>query len=281
MITGFRNAFSGFSAHQGFLLAAGLSFYILICLIPFLFFLVSLAGFILSDEKAAREVINRIAPIVPVYQKEISRVLLRIVATRQLSGILGMVILILFSTQLFAAARQVLDRILGVKRGRGFFKGILFDTLWIFVASLLFFTAIVVTDLFTWFRTTHVIPDPFAWFKVSVLTWKIPAEWTRYVSIALGIGLATWMLYLLYRHLPHRPIPRGAALAGALLASVLWEAAKELFRLYVITVGVYDQIYGPLGVLVAFMMFVYYSAIVFVLGAEYVGALEHGRFAAR
>ena len=43
----------------------------------------------------------------------------------------------------------------------------------------------------------------------------------------------------------------------------------------------YDQIYGPLGVLVAFVMFVYYSAIVFILGAEYVGALERGRFSRR
>ena len=59
--------------------------------------------------------------------------------------------------------------------------------------------------------------------------------------------------------------PHGPALAGAVLASVLWEVAKQLFRLYIRNVGVYDQIYGPLGVLVAFVMFVYYSAIVFVL----------------
>jgi len=32
---------------------------------------------------------------------------------------------------------------------------------------------------------------------------------------------------------------------------------------------VYDQIYGPLGVLVAFVMFTYYSAIVFVFAAAY------------
>lgn len=281
MVRGLRTAFSGFFAHQGFFLAAGLSFYFLICLIPFLFLIISLVGFILSGEAAARQVINQLSPIVPVYQKEITRALVRIVDTRELSGILGTVILVLFSTQLFGATRLVLDRILGVKRGRGFFKGMLYDILWIFVIGVLFLAALAVTDLFAWFklvvfRAWGVDPVGQAWGEFIRMT---PPEWIHYMSIALGVALATWMFYLLYRHLPHRPVPRGAALAGALLASVLWEVAKQLFRLYIVTVGVYDQIYGPLGALVAFVMFVYYSAIVFVLGAEYVAGLERGRYA--
>ena len=269
MIRGFRNAFSGFFSHQGFFLAAGLSFYVLICLIPLLFLIVSIAGFVLSSETASRQVINQLTPIVPVYQKELTRAFLRIVATRNLSGILGTVILILFSTQLFNATRLVLDRILGVKRGRGYFKGMLFDTLMVFVIGILFLAALGVTDLFAWFKVFVFRPA------------QMPPEWIQYMSIGLGLGLSTAMFYLLYHYLPHRWIPRGAALAGALLASALWEAAKQLFRLYIVTVGVYDQIYGPLGALVAFVMFVYYSAIVFILGAEYVGALERGRFAGR
>ena len=269
MIRGLRNSSSGFFAHQGFFLAAGLSFYVLICLIPLLFLLVSLVGFILSSETATRQVINQLTPIVPVYRKELTRALLRIVATRNVSGILGTVILILFSTQLFAATRFVLDRILGVKRVRGFFKGILLDTVMIFVIGILFLAALAVTDLFAWFKVFVFRPA------------EMPPEWIQYMSIGLGIGLSTAMFYLLYRHLPNRRIASGAALAGALLASVLWEAAKQLFRLYIVTVGVYDQIYGPLGALVAFVMFVYYSAVVFILGAEYVGTLERGRFAGR
>ncbi|MBI3625443.1 MAG: YihY/virulence factor BrkB family protein [Candidatus Rokubacteria bacterium] len=269
MIRGFRNSFSGFFTHQGFFLAAGLSFYVLMCLVPLLFLIVSLAGFILSSETATRQVINQLMPIIPVYQQELHRALLRIVATRKVSGILGTVILILFSTQLFSATRIVLDRILGVKRGRGYFRGMLFDIFWIFVIGILFLAALAVTDLFAWFKVFVFRPA------------EMPAEYIRYMSIGLGVTLATAMFYLLYRHLPNRRIPAGAALAGALLASVLWEAAKQLFRFYIVNVGVYDQIYGPLGVLVAFVMFVYYSAIVFILGAEYVGALEHGRFAGR
>jgi membrane protein len=68
-------------------------------------------------------------------------------------------------------------------------------------------------------------------------------------------------------------VPVGAALAGALLAAVLWEAAKQLFRWYILSFGVYDQVYGPLGVLVALAMFAYYSGVVFILGAEFAAAL--------
>jgi membrane protein len=68
-----------------------------------------------------------------------------------------------------------------------------------------------------------------------------------------------------------------AAIGGAILASVLWESAKQIFRWYILSVGVYDRIYGPLGVLVALSMFAYYSGVVFVLGAEFAAALRGKR----
>ena len=85
------------------------------------------------------------------------------------------------------------------------------------------------------------------------------------------------MFYFAYRYVPRRRPRAWAALVGGVLAAILWEAAKQLFRVYIRKVGVYDQIYGPLGVLVAFVMFVYYSAIVFVFGAAYVASLDSRR----
>ncbi|MBI4242163.1 MAG: YihY/virulence factor BrkB family protein [Candidatus Rokubacteria bacterium] len=263
MIRGLRQAFSGFFTHQGFFLAAGLSFYFLICLVPLLFLVVSLAGFILSGEAATRQILDQLSQIVPVYQKEVTRTLDRIVATRQLSGLLGTLILILFSTQLFAALRFVLNRILGV-RGRSFWRGMLFDIGMIFVIGILFLATIAATAVFAWFKSFVFKPA------------GVPAQWVEWMSIALGVSFSTAMYFVIYRFFPHRRIFWGAALAGALLTSVLWELAKHLLRLYIVELGLYDQIYGPLGVLVAFIMFVYYSAVVFVLGAELVAALERG-----
>lgn len=255
-----RRALRGFVAHQGFFLAAGLAFFFLICLVPLLFLLVAAAGFVLSSETAAGRVIAQLTQIIPVYKREITRALLRMVATRELSGILGTAILILFSTQLFAAIRLVLNRVLGI-RGRGFWYGMVFDVLLIVVITPFFFATVAMTDLFVWFRVAVFGPT------------RIPRFVLELMGIGLGLVFSTAMFFFLYRFVPRRRVSIRAALGGAILASLLWEVAKQLFRLYIVHVGVYDQIYGPLGVLVALVMFVYYSAIAFVLGAEFVRSL--------
>ena len=85
------------------------------------------------------------------------------------------------------------------------------------------------------------------------------------------------MFYCAYRYVPRRQVRMVPALAGAILASVLWEIAKQLFRLYIQRVSLYNEIYGPLAVLIAFAMFVYYSAVVFVFSGAFVAALDSRR----
>jgi membrane protein len=260
-----RGAFAGFVANQGFFLAAGLSFFFLVCVIPLLFLTVSLAGFILTTDAAARAVVGQLAQNFPVYRVEITRVLLRIVQTRTLSGLLGTAILILFSTQLFTALRLVLNRVLQARPRGGVLRGMLFDVALVLVIGVLFIGNVAVTELFGWVTATIMRPA------------HVPGAWIASMRFVLAVLLSTAMFYLLYRYLPNRRVAERSALAGALLSSLLWEVAKQLFRLYIRKLGLYDQIYGPLGVLVAFVMFVYYTMIVFVLGAAYVAALENRR----
>ncbi len=116
------------------------------------------------------------------------------------------------------------------------------------------------------------------WLQFFVLRpTHVPAFWINAFALVGSLSLSTVMFYLAYRYVPRRRMRAGAALAGAILASVLWEIAKQLFRIYIREVGVYDQIYGPLGVLVAFVMFVYYPAIVFVFAGAYAAALDARR----
>lgn len=265
MIGGLRRAVSGFFANHGFFLAAGLSFYFLVCIIPLLFLLVSVTGFVLGHDTAAAVAVEQLTRNFPVYRGEITRALLRIVRTRALSGLLGTVVLILFSTQLFGATRLVLDRLFGFRPTRGYLRGVAFDTALVFAIGPLFILSILATDLFGVLRTFLASQGP------------VSGQWLRHSSVLFSVLLSAVTFYLVYRFLPDRRVTRGAAVAGALLTSVLWEVAKQLFRLYIRDVGVYDQIYGPLGVLVAFVMFVYYTMVVFVLGAAYVAALTGRR----
>jgi len=63
-------------------MSAGLAFFFLVSLIPILLLGVSLVGFVLSGEEAARQVVAQLAQQFPVYQKQIARALLGIVETR-------------------------------------------------------------------------------------------------------------------------------------------------------------------------------------------------------
>jgi membrane protein len=138
----------------------------------------------------------------------------------------------------------------------------LFDLGMIILSNLLFLATMGVTAGITW-------------LKVSVGLFRDPSallELVEVVGLIASVVFSIALFFLLYRFVPSCRIPTRRALGAAVLAAVLWEVAKQLFRWYVTTVGVYGQIYGPLGVLVALVMWIYYSAIVCVLGAEVIGA---------
>jgi len=257
-----RGAFSRFFAESGFFLAAGLAFFFLICCIPLTLLGVSTLGFVLSTERAADEVVGQLARNFPVYRREIAMVLMRIVETRALSGIAGTLVLVFFSTPLFGASRLVLHRMLGVKGVGHYLRNLALDAGLVLLLTMLLFLASVMTAIFQWFQE----------FFLEAM--GVPWQWLYWTAVAFSLSLSTAMFYFVYRYVPRRQPARIAALPGAIL---LWEVAKQLFRLYIRRVGVYDQIYGPLGVLIAFVMFVYYTCLVFVFGAAYVAALDARR----
>lgn len=258
-----RDAARSFWLHDGFFLAGGLSFYTITCVVPFVLLAIAGGGFLLSDETVVREVLDRLGKILPVYQREVEQILRGVVDTRGVSSFLGTLTLLLFATQVFAATRLVLNRIFGTG-GRGFFRGMFFDLGMILLLTLVFFATIGVTAAF-------------AWMGALLATHRMSRLLFGWTGLLLGVALDTVLFLLVYRLVPVRRLSWPSVLRGSLAAGVLWELAKQVFRLYIERVGVYSAIYGSLGVLVALIMWVYYSTIVFVLGAELVRALEERR----
>lgn len=251
---------------DGFFLAAGLSFYVVICIIPFVLLLIAGGGFLLSDERAIREVLDRFATVLPVYQAEMERILTGVVAARGVTSIVGTLVLLLFATQLLAATRLVLNRIFGVK-GRSFVHGVLLDIGMILLLALLFFVTVGITAAFVWMRSVFMLFER-GFLAVSLF------EWTGlFLALILDIALFA----VVFRFVPNTRVPWRSVLIGSAATGVLWELAKQLFRLYIEGVGVYSAVYGSLGVTIALIMWVYYSAIVFVLGAALIRALEERR----
>ena len=120
------------------------------------------------------------------------------------------------------------------------------------------------------------------------------------ISVAFGNQIEQWMIYhtirelgpaiiLLWRALRwltsaitsvavlaliyHLGIPRWQAwyrvVPGAVLATVMWLGATELFGWYVTNFGNYNVIYGPLGAAIALLVWLYIISFIVLLGAEF------------
>lgn len=261
-----RDVFHGFWKHDGFFLAAGLSFYVVICVVPFSLLLIAGGGALLSDERVVEDVVNQLTEVLPVYRTDVEQILTGVAKTRRVSGLLGTVILLLFAMQLFAATRFVLNRILGIE-GRGFFRGVLFDVVMTVLLTLLFFVTMGITAAVAWMKSFLTA------FQHGIVFVSL-FEWT---GLFVAVILDAVLFVVLYRFVPLRRIPWSSVLTGSVATAVLWELAKQLFRIYIEGVNVYGTMYGPLGVTIGLIMWIYYSAIVFVLGASLIRVLETRR----
>lgn len=106
------------------------------------------------------------------------------------------------------------------------------------------------------------------------------APWVRTGgTILFWVGLATVMalgLSITYRYAPYRDEPEWRWVSwGSIVAVVLWVIATLGFQLYVSNFGSYDQIYGSLGAVIIFMLWLLITTVIIVLGAVINSELEH------
>jgi membrane protein len=261
-----RSAFRYFFEHDGFFLAAGLSFYVVICIVPFMLLVIAGSAFLISDDMVLREVVDRLGSLLPVYQAEMEAALRAVIDARGVSSLVGTLILVFFASQLFAATRLVLNHVFQHK-GRGLIHGMLFDVGMILFLTVGFLVSIGVTAAFAWVRGLALLVGRGPLVPMAL----------HWLGLTLTVLLDTALFVMIFRFVPNRRIRWGSVLIGGLATAVLWELAKQAFRWYIERAGVYSAVYGSLGVTIALMMWVYYSATVFILGAALIRGLEEHR----
>ena len=92
----------------------------------------------------------------------------------------------------------------------------------------------------------------------------------------MAIALATLTFSLLYAVLPARRVPWWAALAGGIVAALGFEAAKRGFVFYVTNVPTYQRVYGTLAVLPLFLIWIFVSWVIVLIGAAVCASLVEG-----
>jgi membrane protein len=87
-------------------------------------------------------------------------------------------------------------------------------------------------------------------------------------------------MYLFYSFIPTSKIKHRSALVGAIWASSLWVGMKILFGYYLANFQTWGKIYGAYALVIVIAFWIYYTAAVFILGAE-IGKLFDDRLKER
>ncbi len=247
-------------------LAGAIAFNILVAFGPLILAALGIAGTILRLQQAdptetlLRYIFEGLPPVSEEFQAMVGGILRSLV--EQSTGLLsvGTLFFIWFSTRLIGTLRTALREVFDIQQGRNFIAGKLFDMKMVIAAGTLLALNVGVTvtiELVARFGLDALgiapgDPRPFQLF------------YGRLVAF-----LSIWAMFLLmYRYLPPRKIQWRTAVVAATFAAILFELLKLAFGWYVTNVADYRSTYGNLATLVVLILWIYYSAMVFILGGE-------------
>ncbi len=254
-----------FSSEAG-LRSAGVAFYGFLSLFPAIAAAAILFGFFL-DRSIIESTLDTLSPLLPSGPEEIVQSQLNNLENRDNTS-LGWGLLLTLGFALWSGSRGTNAMVYAVTRAyqedgeRTFVKGALLSfglTLMTYVLAAITIFAIAIIPI-----VIQLFPLP------SFL--ESAAKWLRWPVIAALILIATIVFYRL------APFRRAASfrwiLPGALFATLLWLVGSYAFSLYVENFGSYDATFGSLAAVVVLLLWLYYSAMIFVFGAMLNGELE-------
>lgn len=257
MIDTFKQTWRGATQDNAGLVAAGVSYYAFLAMVPLLAVCVLVYGLVATPESVARD-IAALSRGLPSSAASLIGDQLQAV-TEANDNTKGLGLLLALAVALFGArnaARAViggLNVVFNAEEDRGFIK-----------ANAI---ALAVT-------VGAVFALALAGTAIS-LTTALPGAAAPVASFVFMFLVGMGGAGFLYRVAPNRPDPPwGAVLPGAALFALIWVGATALFGSYVSNFADYNATYGSLGAVVILLTWFYLSAFVLLLGAEFVQASE-------
>jgi membrane protein len=249
-----------FLADNGFFYTSALAFNILLYFIPLSLLMVSLLGYsVLDSERAMNEVKSVLQSFLPQSQQAMADSMAAVVADRGLLGVAGVLSFVVFSSFLFGSVRIVLNQVFRAQQSRTFIRGIGIDLLITLLVAALLLGVVINTSFVT---IAWTLADEYP--SLAPLFTPALTVWDR----VLGFVAMVALFYMLYRVAPAITLPPKALLIGALSATLLFQLARWGFAWYVSMAQASLVLYGTLGGLMFFFMWLYYASLVFILGAE-------------
>jgi membrane protein len=256
----------GHSLHQFhendlFTSAAAMSYFGLLTLFPALLLVLALSNWI----AAGSEMLSHMVEVYPGSAKFLRETI------RELSGIgPGVVITCALVTLwagswVFSVVERALNRIWGTTP-RAFLRGRALTVGMIGVVGLLLSVSVLVTSILVALQQFATRLSPRQLERFSLLASVGSAFW-QLVFALVSILVTVTLFALVYRFMPNARVSLRDALPGAIVAGLLWELAKYIFA-WSLHYFHYDQIYGPVGAVVAVLTWGYVSSLILLFGAQ-------------
>jgi len=274
----FGGLYDRIDRHHVFLLGGGLAFSLFVCIVPFTLIIFWLLGSFLNSAEVELQIITLIETVIPYegYADFVRQIIFdrvrEVIEFRNLAGFIGIVGLFFAASGFASSLRTVLNKVFGTDLDVNLFLGKLRDFIVILIVVLSFFITTMLLPLVD-FLSSFAEATPY----LQVFNKPI---FQQFLSNSISFFIMFFLFSLMYKFMPIVKIRKRSVLIGALWAALLWVGAKVLFGYYLTQFQTFPRIYGAyaLGVVVAF--WIYYTAVVFIIGAE-IGKLFDERLSKR
>jgi membrane protein len=260
----FREAGRNWVADEAASMGAALAFYTLFSMAPLLLLVISIAGVLIGTDTARGLVMEQLNTLVGQQGADAIGGVLN-AADNKAKGLfaaaMSLVTVIIGATSVFAELRRDLDRIWKFKRPevRGLLK-ILWARIWSFglvlTIGFLLMVSLVLSATVTAFGSYFADFLPGAPFIL------------RGLEFVVSFVVVTGLFAMIYKLLPSVRLEWADVRVGAAVTSLLFWIGKYLIGLYLAKSAVASP-FGAAGTLVVVIVWVYYSAQIFFLGAEF------------
>ncbi|MDQ3949831.1 MAG: YihY/virulence factor BrkB family protein [Gemmatimonadota bacterium] len=252
-----------------FFLAGGLAFNIVLAAVPFFLLVVTGLTFLLDRDAASSSALITsmlealLPPQAETLRREVLKIFSDVLEERTSLAIYSAIGFVWFSTRLFGSLRSVLAEVFDIENERGIIAGKIFDIKITIIASVL----IVLYAALSFYLAIYTRSG------VQLLAeMGIRAEAIGSLQYWLGQLVAFTVIFLmffaLYKYLPLRRVRARTAVVAALFTTVLFELARHVFARLIGSFHPGSLYTGTIAALVIAVVWVYYSALIFILGGE-------------
>jgi membrane protein len=261
---------AGFRANQGLLLSGAVAYYTLLSVIPMFALMLVVLSQVVDPQELLETAAASLELIAPGQSAAITEQIAHFLANWKLVGMVGLAILLFFSSMAFTVLENAMSVIFHHRvaiRRRHFLVSAILPYCYILLLTLGLLTVTTIS------AALHAAEAP----PLSLLghTWSVEGANTAIVY-ALGVLGEILLLTSLYLVMPVGQLALSHALMGGITATILWEATRHFLIWYFSTLSLVNVIYGSLTSAIVILLSVEAAAIIVLLGAQVIAEYERG-----